>query len=123
MTNSRLTDPEVIEWRYPVLVEEHSIRAGSGGAGRFQGGDGALRRIRFLEPMTAAILSNRRLVAPHGLAGGGPGECGATWVEREDGSQEILGYADATEMNAGDVFIVSTPGGGGFGRSALPPSC
>jgi 5-oxoprolinase (ATP-hydrolysing) len=116
MTNSRLTDPEVIEWRYPVLVEEHSIRAGSGGAGRFLGGDGATRRVRFLEPMTAAILSSRRLVAPHGLAGGESGAPGKTWVERADGSKDILGYADATEMKPGDVFVVETPGGGGFGR-------
>jgi 5-oxoprolinase (ATP-hydrolysing) len=116
MTNSRLTDPEVIEWRYPVLVEEHSIRTGSGGAGRFRGGDGALRRVRFLEPMTAAILSNRRLVAPHGLAGGASGEPGATWVERADGAKEALDYADVTEMNPGDVFVIATPGGGGFGR-------
>jgi 5-oxoprolinase (ATP-hydrolysing) len=115
MTNSRLTDPEVIEWRYPVLVEEHSIRAGSGGEGRFRGGDGALRRIRFFEPMTAAILANRRLVAPHGLAGGESGELGATWVERADGTKEVLGYAAQAEMNPGDVFVVATPGGGGFG--------
>lgn len=117
MTNSRLTDPEVIEWRYPVLVEEHSIRAGSGGAGQFRGGDGAVRRIRFLEPMTAAILSNRRVVAPHGLAGGESAAPGATWVERANGRKDVLGYADATEMDPGDVFVVATPGGGGYGKS------
>jgi 5-oxoprolinase (ATP-hydrolysing) len=117
MTNSRITDPEVIELRYPVLVEEHSIRAGSGGAGRYRGGDGALRRVRFLEPMTAAILAGRRLVAPHGLAGGGPGEVGRTWVERADGTRVDLGYADQIEMGPGDVFVVATPSGGGFGAS------
>src|SRR5690606_28766670 len=79
MTNSRMTDPEVIEFRFPVRVEEHSIRVGSGGAGRQRGGDGALRRIRFLEPMTAAILSGRRRVPPYGMAGGAPGEVGRSW--------------------------------------------
>lgn len=116
MTNSRLTDPEVLEWRFPVLVEEHSIRERSGGAGRYRGGDGALRRIRFLEPMTAAILSSRRVVAPHGLAGGGNGECGASWIERADGTREALRPCDVAEMEPGDVFVVSTPSGGGYGR-------
>jgi 5-oxoprolinase (ATP-hydrolysing) len=116
MTNSRITDPEVLELRYPVLVEEHSIRAGSGGAGRWRGGDGALRRVRFLRPMTAAILAGRRHEGPHGLAGGGSGEVGATWVDRVDGTRQVLGYAEETQVAAGDVFVVSTPSGGGYGR-------
>jgi len=116
MTNSRLTDPEVLEFRFPVLIEEHSIRAGSGGSGRWRGGDGALRRIRFLAPMTAAILSGRRLVTPHGLAGGAAGEPGRTWVERADGVCDVLGYSEQIEMHAGDVIVISTPSGGGFGE-------
>ncbi len=115
MTNSRITDPEVLELRFPVRVEEHSIRAGSGGRGRFRGGDGALRRLRFLEPMTAAILSNRRRVPPYGLAGGGAGEVGKTWVERSDGSCEVLGSSEQTELYADDVIAISTPSGGGYG--------
>ncbi len=115
MTNSRLTDPEVLELRFPVLVEEHSIRKGSGGRGRFRGGDGALRRLRFLEPMTAAILANRRRVAPHGLACGQCGERGATWVERTDGTRQDLSYSQETEVDTGDVLVVSTPSGGGYG--------
>ncbi|HEX4340007.1 MAG TPA: hydantoinase B/oxoprolinase family protein [Polyangiaceae bacterium] len=116
MTNSRITDPEVLEFRFPVLVEEHSIRAGSGGAGKWRGGDGALRRIRFLEPMSAAILANRRLVPPHGLHGGHAGECGSTWVERATGERQELSFSEETTMNAGDVFVVSTPSGGGYGE-------
>ncbi|MEZ5862970.1 MAG: hydantoinase B/oxoprolinase family protein [Geminicoccaceae bacterium] len=98
MTNSRLTDPEILEWRYPVLLEEHRIRRGSGGKGRFAGGDGTLRRIRFLEPMAAAILANHRKVPPFGLAGGGPGQCGDQWVERRNGKVEKLEGCDATEL-------------------------
>ncbi|HET8940317.1 MAG TPA: hydantoinase B/oxoprolinase family protein [Polyangiales bacterium] len=115
MTNSRMTDPEVIELRFPVRIEEHSIRQGSGGEGRYRGGDGALRRIRFLEPLTAAILASRRVFPPYGMAGGAPGELGRTWVERSDGSQQLLEYADETRMEPGDVFVVSTPSGGGYG--------
>jgi len=115
MTNSRLTDPEVLEWRYPVRVDAHSIRAGSGGRGQWNGGNGATRRIRFLEPMTAAILAGHRRVPPYGMAGGGPGALGANWVERADGSRTDLGFADETEVGAGDVFVIETPGGGGFG--------
>jgi 5-oxoprolinase (ATP-hydrolysing) len=118
MTNSRITDPEVLELRFPVRIEEHSIRKASGGAGRWRGGDGALRRVRFLAPMTAAILAGRRLVAPHGLSGGGPGECGAAWVERADGTRRILRYAEELDVHPGDVFAVSTPSGGGFGEEA-----
>jgi len=115
MTNSRLTDPEVLEWRFPVLLEEFSIRRGSGGRGRWRGGDGVLRRIRFLEAMTASILSNRRVVAPFGLAGGGDGLPGRNYVLRHDGKQVPLGPTAAIEMNPGDVFVIETPGGGGYG--------
>ncbi len=115
MTNSRLTDPEILEWRYPVRVDAHEIRAGSGGAGRWRGGNGATRRIRFLEPMTAAILAGHRRVPPYGMAGGAPGECGRNWVERADGSRTDLGFADETAVGPGDVFVIETPGGGGFG--------
>ncbi len=115
MTNSRLTDPEVLEWRYPVRIDGHRIRAGSGGAGKWHGGNGATRRVRFLEPMTAAILAGHRRIPPYGMAGGAPGEVGRDWVERADGSRTDLSYADETEMNAGDVFVIETPGGGGYG--------
>jgi 5-oxoprolinase (ATP-hydrolysing) len=115
MTNSRLTDPEVLEWRFPVLLESFEIRAGSGGTGRHRGGHGAVRRVRFLEPMTAAILSNHRRVPPHGMAGGRPGVPGHNYVLRADGSRAELGATDRTEMSPGDVFVVETPGGGGYG--------
>jgi 5-oxoprolinase (ATP-hydrolysing) len=116
MTNSRLTDPEVLEWRFPVRIDGHQIRAGSGGRGRWRGGDGATRRVRFLEPMTAAILAGHRRVPPYGMAGGQPGEVGRNWVERSDGSRTELGFADETEVGANDVFVIETPGGGGYGR-------
>jgi len=116
MTNSRLTDPEVLESRFPVLLEAFSIRRGSGGAGANRGGDGVVRRVRFREPMTAAILSNRRRVAPRGLAGGQDGKAGINRVERVDGSVEVLTATDQREMAAGDVFVIETPGGGGFGK-------
>jgi 5-oxoprolinase (ATP-hydrolysing) len=115
MTNSRLTDPEVLEWRFPVRLESFEIRAGSGGAGRWRGGNGAVRRVRFLEPMTAAILSGRRKVRPHGMAGGSPGLPGENYVVRSDGSRTELGPFDETEMNVGDVFVIESPGGGGYG--------
>ena len=115
MTNSRLTDPEILESRFPVLLEEFSIRAGSGGAGRHRGGDGAMRRVRFLEPMQAGILSNRRIVPPFGLAGGAPGDVGRNRVERADGRIETLGSTDGAALEAGDVFVIETPGGGGYG--------
>ena len=115
MTNSRMTDPEVLEWRFPVLVETHAIRRGSGGKGAQQGGDGALRRIRFLEAMTANILAGHRRIAPFGLQGGAPGALGRNWVERGDGSIEEFGATHTADMKAGDVFAIETPGGGGFG--------
>ncbi len=115
MTNSRLTDPEVLEWRFPVRLESFEIRHGSGGRGRQRGGHGAVRRVRFLEPMTAAILSGHRLVRPHGLAGGEPGAPGRNSVLRSSGAREELGPFDQTEMAAGDQFVIETPGGGGYG--------
>ncbi|MGH8737206.1 MAG: hydantoinase B/oxoprolinase family protein [Burkholderiales bacterium] len=115
MTNSRLTDPEVLEWRYPVRLEGFEIRRGSGGGGHWRGGDGAVRRMRFLEPMTAAILSGHRLVRPHGMAGGSAGQAGRNRVLRADGSRLELGPFDQIEMGAGDVFVIETPGGGGYG--------
>ncbi len=117
MTNSRMTDPEVLETRFPVLVERFAIPRGSGGAGASHGGDGAERRIRFLAPMRAAILANRRRVPPFGLAGGAPGGLGATSVERADGRIETLGATASVEMAADDVFVIETPGGGGYGPS------
>ncbi len=119
MTNTRLTDPEVLEWRFPVQLDSFSVRRGSGGAGRWRGGDGVIRRVRFLEPMTAAILSSHRRVPPFGLAGGAPGQCGRNAVERVDGSVVELAGGDQVEMETGDVFVIETPGGGGFG--APPP--
>jgi len=115
MTNSRLTDPEVLEWRFPVLVESFAIRRGSGGAGKHRGGDGAVRRIQFREAMTAAILSGHRRVPPYGMAGGGPGAVGRNYVQRADGSRVELAGTGRVEMAPGDVFVIETPGGGGFG--------
>ncbi len=115
MTNSRLTDPEVLEFRFPVRLESYVIRAGSGGAGRYRGGNGGVRRIRFLEPMTASILSNGRHWGAFGMAGGEPGAVGENWVERADGRVDRLDHIGQAQMQAGDVFIVSTPGGGGYG--------
>ena len=120
MTNSRLTDPEVLEFRFPVRLDSYAIRAGSGGAGRHRGGDGGVRRVRFLEAMTASILSNGRRVPAFGLAGGQPGALGINRVERADGTVEILQHIGSAEMQPGDVFVIETPGGGGYGP-ALPP--
>ena len=117
MTNSRLTDPEVLEWRYPVRLESFRIRAGSGGRGRHRGGNGTERRVRFLEPMTAVILANHRRVAPFGLEGGDPGALGRNWVERIEGGREEFGGTHEIALRAGDVFVIQTPGGGGFGAA------
>jgi len=117
MTNSRLTDPEVLEFRFPVRLESYGIRAGSGGAGRWRGGDGGVRRIRFLEAMTASILSNGRRYGAFGLMGGESGAPGENWVERADGRVERLGALAEVAMEPGDTFIVATPGGGGYGPS------
>ncbi len=119
MTNSRLTDPEVLEFRFPVRLESYAIRAGSGGAGRWRGGDGGVRRVRFLEPMTASILSNGRVVPAFGMAGGEPGALGINRVERADGRRETFAHIGSTEMAVGDVFVIETPGGGGFGAAEL----
>jgi 5-oxoprolinase (ATP-hydrolysing) len=117
MTNSRLTDPEVLEWRFPVMVDSFAIRRGSGGVGRHRGGDGVVRRIRFREAMTAAILSGHRRIPPYGMAGGAPGAPGRNWVERTDGTREEFGATHAVAMQQGDVFVIATPGGGGFGQA------
>ncbi|MEU2831892.1 hydantoinase B/oxoprolinase family protein [Streptomyces lavendulae] len=116
MTNSRLTDPEVLEWRLPVLLEEFSVRTGSGGAGRWRGGDGTVRKIRFREPMTVSTLSGHRRVPPYGMAGGAPGALGANHVERADGTSVPMAGCDSVEVRTGDVLVVETPGGGGYGE-------
>ena len=115
MTNSRLTDPEVLEFRFPVRLDSYEIRAGSGGAGRWRGGDGGVRRVRFLEPMTASILSNGRRVPAFGLAGGASGALGINRIERADGRAEVLTHIGSAPMQPGDVFVIETPGGGGYG--------
>jgi 5-oxoprolinase (ATP-hydrolysing) len=117
MTNSRLTDPEVLEWRFPVVLDRFAIRRGSGGSGRFPGGEGVERRIRFLAPMTVAILSGHRVVPPPGLGDGGPGAVGRTRIVRADGRVETLASADRRQVGPGDVFWLETPGGGGYGRA------
>jgi 5-oxoprolinase (ATP-hydrolysing) len=115
MTNSRLTDPEVLEFRYPVRVDAHSVLLGTGGQGKWHGGNGADRRIRFLEPLTAAILGNNRKNQPHGMAGGSPGASAKNWLERADGSREDFGHICEVSVGKDDVFVIQTPGGGGFG--------
>ncbi len=115
MTNTRMTDAEILELRYPVRLEEFSIRRGSGGAGRHRGGDGARRKLRFLAPMTAVIVASRREVAPFGLEGGADGAPGRQWVERGDGRRDVLRGVDRAELAPGDAFVIETPGGGGFG--------
>ncbi|MEU8571179.1 hydantoinase B/oxoprolinase family protein [Streptomyces pathocidini] len=115
MTNSRLTDPEVLEWRYPVRVESFEIREGSGGRGRWHGGNGTTRRLRFLEPMTVALLTGHRRIPPYGMAGGGPGARGENLIERADGRVEPLSGYDTADVGPGDVLVMRTPGGGGYG--------
>ena len=116
MTNAKLTDPEVLEWRFPIRLDSFEIRKDSGGSGRHRGGNGAVRKLRFLEPMTAAILSGHRIVPPYGVDGGGPGKTGRNYVIRSDGRIDELTSTDRTEMNENDVFVVETPGGGAFGQ-------
>lgn len=116
MTNSRMTDPEILEWRFPVRLEEFSIRSHSGGAGLHHGGNGVIRKIRFLEPMTANILSNNRINAPFGVKGGDAAKTGENLVERSDGKTETLSATAEVQMNPGDVFVIETPGGGGYGQ-------
>jgi 5-oxoprolinase (ATP-hydrolysing) len=115
MTNSRLTDPEVLEWRYPVRLERYVIRRGSGGAGRWRGGDGGRREIRFGEPMTVTTLASHRRVPPYGMAGGSPGALGRHWVERADGTVTPMAGCDSVQVGPGDLFVLETPGGGGYG--------
>ena len=116
MTNSRLTDPEILETRLPVRLEEFAIRRGSGGRGAHHGGDGVVRKVTFLEPMRANILANRRSVPPRGIKGGADALAGRNWVERADGSVEMLSATASAEMAPGDAFVIETPGGGGFGK-------
>ncbi|MET8116618.1 hydantoinase B/oxoprolinase family protein [Streptomyces prasinus] len=120
MTNSRLTDPEVLEWRLPVRIDEFAVREGSGGAGRWRGGDGAVRRIRFLEPMTVSTLSQHRRIRPYGMAGGACGAPGANRIDRADGTVTALDGSDSADVRPGDVLVVETPGGGGYGPPPVP---
>jgi 5-oxoprolinase (ATP-hydrolysing) len=115
MTNSRLTDPEVLEWRYPVLLESYRIRPGSGGAGRWHGGHGGVRRLRFRQPMTVTTLTGHRRIPAFGLAGGQPGALGRHWIEHPDGSATPMRGCDSVRVRPGDVFVIETPGGGGYG--------
>jgi 5-oxoprolinase (ATP-hydrolysing) len=115
MTNSRLTDPEVLEWRYPVRLERYVIRRGSGGPGRWRGGDGGRREIRFGEPMTVTTLAGHRRMAPYGMAGGSPGALGKNWIERADGTVVPMEGCDSVTVGTGDLFVLETPGGGGYG--------
>ena len=115
MTNSRMTDPEVLEWRFPVRLESYEIRSDSGGKGQWNGGHGGVRRLRFLEPMTASILSNGRLRGAFGMAGGGAGAVGINRVVRASGTVQDLQHIGSAEMQPGDIFEIHTPGGGGFG--------
>ena len=116
MTNSRLTDPEILEFRFPVVLEDFHLRPGSGGKGRYSAGNGTTRTIRFLEEMDCAILSSHRQVRPHGLKGGANGEFGSTKIRRLDGSIETLEGCDQTIVKAGEAVIVTTPTGGGYGK-------
>jgi 5-oxoprolinase (ATP-hydrolysing) len=116
MTNSRLTDPEILETRLPVRLDQFAIRRGSGGQGAHRGGDGVVRAITFLEPMRANILANRRRVPPRGIEGGADAEAGRNWVERSDGTVEMLSATASADVQVGDRFVIETPGGGGFGR-------
>lgn len=122
MTNSRLTDPEILEQRYPVIVEELRIRKGSGGNGEHRGGDGVVRKIRFLQRMTAAIVSGRRIIPPYGMKGGSPGAVGRNEVVRADGTREPLGGAAEVTVEKDDLFVIETPGGGGYGAKAQEPA-
>jgi 5-oxoprolinase (ATP-hydrolysing) len=117
MTNTRMTDPEVVEWRFPVQIDQFAIRRGSGGKGKYSGGDGVVRDIRFLERMTATILSSHREIAPYGLAGGLPGKTGKNCVIQNDGTIHEIGGNDEITMEPGDVFRIETPGGGGYGTT------
>ena len=115
MTNTRSTDPEILEARFPVRLEEYSIRKNSGGKGKYNGGNGVTRKLRFLEPMTVTTLCSHRRVKPFGVDGGEPGQCGKEWLEKEDGGFIELEGNDSCEVKVNDLFVMETPGGGGFG--------
>mgnify|MGYP003337916476 FL=1 len=119
MTNSRLTDPEILEDRYPVRLERFQIRRGSGGSGQWPGGDGVIRQLRFLEPFTVSVLSGSRRVPPFGLAGGGAGVCGANWLLHRDGRETRLPGSGSWSLQPGDGLRIETPGGGGYGAPPL----
>jgi N-methylhydantoinase B/oxoprolinase/acetone carboxylase alpha subunit len=119
MTNSLLTDPEVLEARFPVRLEHFGIRPNSGGAGAYRGGDGATRAIRFLEPMAVSLLAGRRAVPPPGLNGGADGQAGSQSVTRADGSHAEFDGRCTLDVEPGDLIEIRTPGGGGFGSAAL----
>jgi 5-oxoprolinase (ATP-hydrolysing) len=115
MTNTRMTDPEVLETRFPVVVEEFSIRSGSGGTGKWHGGEGITRALRFNEAMTVTTLTSHRVVQPHGAAGGKSGGVGRNEIRRSNGETQPLKGNDQAELHPGDVFVMHTPGGGGYG--------
>ncbi len=117
MTNSRLTDPEILEFRYPVRLEEFSIRQNSGGGGKHKGGNGVIRRLRFLENMTASLLANHHEIPPFGVNGGGAGQTGICRVEHSDGTIEMLSATGQAKLEAGDIIHIETPGGGGYGKN------
>jgi 5-oxoprolinase (ATP-hydrolysing) len=117
MTNTRITDAEVLESRYPVRLVEFAFRRGSGGAGRWRGGDGLVRRFRFLAPVRASLLTERRTTAPYGQAGGAPGLAGRNAVVRSDGRREELPHRASVALDAGDELVIETPGGGGYGST------
>lgn len=117
MTNSRLTDPEVLEWRYPVILENFEIRKNSGGVGRHSGGNGVIRQVKFLEEMTASIVANHRIIPPYGVKGGADGVCGLSYIIKSDGVRHDLSYTDQYDMKSGDVIVIETPGGGGYGSA------
>lgn len=118
MTNTRITDPEVLEWRYPAVLEVFKLRENSGGAGRHRGGDGVVRKIRYTEAVELSVLSQHRVIAPYGIAGGSDGALGRQWIERADGRVEELGGIDQARLEAGDAIVIETPGGGGSGSRA-----
>jgi 5-oxoprolinase (ATP-hydrolysing) len=115
MTNTRLTDPEILEFRYPVILREFSIRRGSGGRGKHQGGDGIIRQFEFRRPLTVSLLTSRRTSRPYGMRGGEPGQAGSNELVRASKSREILPSQTQFEVQTGDQLIIRTPGGGGWG--------